>query len=89
MEEEKNVKSAWTIEVRLDCLIFVLVSETRAQQPSPEANFNEDSRARTVPREASLRSEFNFRMKKVFWHEIRERDRDFIARGNLYRAREI
>tara|TARA_B100000902_G_C26972361_1_gene746059 strand:- start:400 stop:600 length:201 start_codon:yes stop_codon:yes gene_type:complete len=28
-------------------------------------------------------------MKKVFWHEIRERDRDFIARGNLYRAREI
>ena len=22
MEEEKNVKSAWTIEVRLDCLIF-------------------------------------------------------------------
>lgn len=26
MEEEKNVKSAWTIEVRLDCLIFVLVS---------------------------------------------------------------
>ena len=39
MEEEKNVKSAWTIEVRLDCLIFVLVSETRAQQPSPEANF--------------------------------------------------
>ena len=46
MEEEKNVKSAWTIEVRLDCLIFVLVSETRAQQPSPEANFFNEIRAR-------------------------------------------
>ena len=85
MEEEKNVKSAWTIEVRLRAHSFCGVSTLYNRRSfcvwKDWTNFCNIIRA-LVRRRAKWVSpnEFHFRADERFRRDIFERDVDFVAR---------
>lgn len=85
MEEEKNVKSAWTIEVRLRAHSFCGVSSLYNRRSfcvwKDWTNFCNIIRA-LVRRRAKWVSpnEFHFRADERFRRDIFERDVDFVAR---------